>query len=236
MPKVFLGPYFYISIFLLVMLPALCLCLGLIYLIYKTVVIFGFGFTCLGILPIIFNNLLSNLVGSIVMYNEDDIYYKPNKFHKILFILVSLAIGSYLYSIISNQSFSSYDFTFGISYLILVTTMPMFISIFILIRDRNDFIIIYQDSLKYNYSCKTGEFKISNIDTVRLDMWMIFGMRTGIISGISIMSNSVGCLLRIRNLNFIDLLKVYDGILSKLQRNKKGNELDEVKLSQPSQA
>jgi hypothetical protein len=67
-------------------------------------------------------------------------------------------------------------------------------------------------------------------------MWMIFGMRTNIISGISIMSNSVGCLLRIRNLNFIDLLKVYDGILSKLQRNKKGNELDEVKLSQPSQA
>ena len=93
--------------------------IGFCYLIYKTWNIFGFWtLMWTGLLSIISTALLGNLVGSRVE-NNGVIIYNPKEWPKFLNMLVSLAIGYYLFTIISNPSISSYDYTFGLAYLIL---------------------------------------------------------------------------------------------------------------------
>jgi len=119
------------------------------FLIYKTWDIFGFWtLTWTAIISIISTTLFGHLVGSRDEQNGI-IVYNPKEWPKFLNILVSLAIGYYLFSIINNTTISTYEYTFGMIYLILLTVLPIVIAIFKLIRDRNDFITIADDHLKY---------------------------------------------------------------------------------------
>jgi hypothetical protein len=82
----------------------ICLGIGFCYLIYKTWNIFGFWtLMWTGLLSIISTALLGNLVGSRVE-NNGVIIYNPKEWPKFLNMLVSLAIGYYLFTIISNPS------------------------------------------------------------------------------------------------------------------------------------
>ena len=185
---------------------------GFCYLLYKTWNIFGFwtlSFT--GLISIISTIFLGNLVGSRAE-NNGVIMYNPKEWPKFLNMLVSLAIGYYLFTKIDNPSISSYDYIFGLSYLILLSLIPILISIFKLIRDRNDYISIDGDSLKYKDNNETGEFKFSDIATAEIS------------SGIKLtFKDDTTLTIKTDNMNFNakDLLCAYNDILAKLPEVKK---------------
>jgi hypothetical protein len=185
----------------------ICLGIGLCYLIYKTWNIFGFWtLMWTGFLSVISTALLGNLVGSRVE-NNGVIIYNPKEWPKFLNMLVSLVIGYYLYTIISHPSISSYDYTFGLSYLILLTGIPILIGIFKLIRDRNDFISIDETYVKYKDNDESGEFKFTDIASVEL------------LGGIKLtFKNDTTLTIKTANMSFNakDLLNAFNEIKSKL--------------------
>lgn len=200
----------------------ICLGVGFCYLIYKTWDIFGFWtLTWTGLLSIVSTTLLGNLIGSRVEKNGL-ITYNPKEWPKFLNMFISLAIGYYLYTIISNPNISSYDYTFGMSYLILLTALPIFIAIFKLIRDRSDFISIDKDILNYKDNDETGEFQFTDIATVELS------------NGIKlIFKNDEVLTIKTGNMNFNakDLINVYNDIKAKLPEAKTEDKTDELKLN-----
>jgi hypothetical protein len=142
--------------------------IGLCYLIYKTWNIFGFWtLTWTGLASIISTLFLGQLIGSRSEKNGA-IIYNPKEWPKFLNMIFSLVIGYYLFTIISLPNISSYDYTFGMAYLILFTGIPISICIFKLIRDRNDFISIDETFLKYKDNNETGEIKFKDIKGVEL--------------------------------------------------------------------
>ena len=187
----------------------ICLGIGLCYLIYKTWNIFGFWtLMWTGFLSVISTALLGNLVGSRVE-NNGVIIYNPKEWPKFLNMLVSLVIGYYLYTIISHPSISSYDYTFGMAYLILLTGIPIIIAIFKLIRDRNDFISIDGVFLKYKDNDEIGEFKFTDIANVELYKGIKLTFKDDKI--LTIKTNNM-------NFNAKDLLSAYNEIKAKLQK------------------
>ena len=190
----------------------ICLGIGFCYLIYKTWNIFGFWtLMWTGLLSIISTALLGNLVGSRVE-NNGVIIYNPKEWPKFLNMLVSLAIGYYLFTIISNPSISSYDYTFGLAYVILLTGIPILIAIFKLIRDRNDFISIDGAYLKYKDNDEIGEFKFTDIADVELSKGIKLTFKDDKI--LTIKTNNM-------NFNAKDLLSAYNEIKAKLPEEKK---------------
>ena len=197
---------------IMVVILSICLGIGFCYLIYKTWDIFGFWtLAWTGLLSIISTTLLGNLIGSRAE-NNGMIIYNPKEWPKFLNMLVSLAIGYYLFTIISNPSISSYDYTFGLAYLILLTALPILIAIFKLIRDRNDFISIDGDILKYKDNNEIGEFKFTDIANVELSKGIKLTFKDE-----KILTIKTGNM----NFNSKDLLSVFNEIKSKLPEEKK---------------
>ena len=197
---------------IMVVILSICLGIGFCYLIYKTWDIFGFWtLAWTGLLSIISTTLLGNLIGSRAE-NNGMIIYNPKEWPKFLNMLVSLAIGYYLFTIISNPSISSYDYTFGLAYLILLTAIPILIAIFKLIRDRNDFISIDGDILKYKHNNETGEFKFTDIANVELSKGIKLTFKDE-----KILTIETGNM----NFNSKDLLSVFNEIKSKLPEEKR---------------
>ena len=197
---------------IMVVILSICLGIGFCYLIYKTWDIFGFWtLAWTGLLSIISTTLLGNLIGSRAE-NNGMIIYNPKEWPKFLNMLVSLAIGYYLFTIISNPSVSSYDYTFGLAYLILLTAIPILIAIFKLIRDRNDFISIDGDILKYKDNNEIGEFKFTDIANVELSKGIKLTFKDE-----KILTIKTGNM----NFNSKDLLSVFNEIKSKLPEEKR---------------
>ena len=197
---------------IMVVILSICLGIGFCYLIYKTWDIFGFWtLVWTGLLSIISTTLLGNLIGSRAE-NNGMIIYNPKEWPKFLNMLVSLAIGYYLFTIISNPSVSSYDYTFGLAYLILLTAIPILIAIFKLIRDRNDFISIDGDILKYKDNNEIGEFKFTDIANVELSKGIKLTFKDE-----KILTIKTGNM----NFNSKDLLSVFNEIKSKLPEEKR---------------
>ena len=198
----------------------ICLGIAFCYLLYKSWNIFGFWtLAWTAIAEIISTSLLGQLVGSKTEKNGV-ILYNPKEWPKFLNIFVSLAIGYYLFTIISNPSISSYDYTFGLSYLILLTALPICIAIFKLIRDRNDFISIDNDILKYKDNDETGEFKFTDIVKVELSKGIKLTFKDDKI--LTIKTDNM-------NFNFKDLSNVYNDIKAKLPEEKTEVKSDELK-------
>jgi hypothetical protein len=185
----------------------LCLSIGVCFLIYKTWNIFGFWtLIWTGLISISGTAFLGQLVGSRIEKNGV-IIYNPKEWPKFLNMLVSLFIGYYLFTMISNPRISSYDYTFGLSYLILLTGIPILIGIFKLIRDRNDFISIDETYVKYKDNDESGEFKFTDIASVEL------------LGGIKLtFKNDTTLTIKTANMSFNakDLLNAFNEIKSKL--------------------
>lgn len=182
------------------------------YLFYKTWNIFGFWtlmFT--GLLSIISTFFLGNLIGSRSESNGL-IIYNPKEWPKFINILVSLAIGYYLYSILSSKIISSYDYNFGMAYLILLTALPLVFATYKLIRDRNDFISISETNLIYKDNIETGDFKFSDIANIEL----VGGLK------LTFKDNSVVIIKTAKmNFNAKDLISAFNDIKAKLPKEKK---------------
>jgi hypothetical protein len=197
----------------------ICFGVGFCYLIYKTWNIFGFWtLMWTGLLSIISTAFLGNLVGSRVE-NNGVIIYNPKEWPKFLNMLVSLVIGYYLFTIISNSNISSYDYTFGLAYLILLTGLPILIAIFKLIRDRNDFISIDGTFLKYKDNDEIGEFKFTDIAKVELSKGIKLTFKDDKV--LTIKTNNM-------NFNAKDLLSAYNEIKAKLPEEKKEGTLNTI--------
>jgi hypothetical protein len=194
---------------MLVFLVILSISLVLVfcYLFYKTWNIFGFWTLMFsGLLSIISSAFLGNLIGS-RSENNGLIIYNPKEWPKFINILVSLAIGYYLYSILSSKIISSYDYNFGMAYLILLTALPIVFALYKLIRDRNDFISISETNLKYKDNSETGDFKFTDINNAEL------------MGGIKLtFKDSSVVIIKTAKMNFNakDLLGVYNDIKAKL--------------------
>jgi hypothetical protein len=186
---------------------SILLVFGFCYLFYKTWNIFGFWtlmFT--GLLSIISTAFLYNLIGS---RNENNglIIYNPKEWPKFINILVSIAIGYYLYSILSSKIISSYDYNFGMAYLILLTALPIVFALYKLIRDRNDFISISDTNLKYKDNSETGDFKFTDI------------VKAELIGGIKLtFKDSSEVIIKTAKMNFNakDLINAFNDIKAKL--------------------
>ena len=189
--------------------------LGLIflYLLFKIWNIFGFWtllFT--GLLNLISTVFLGHFIGS-KSKKQQVIIYNPKEWPKFLNILISLIVGYYLYSVLNLKIISSYDYNFGIAYLLLLTLAPIFFAIYKLIRDRNDFISISATNLKYKDNSETGDFKFADIAEVEL------------MEGIKLIFNDCKTFtIKTSQMNFNskDLINVFNDIKGKLHEEKKG--------------
>ena len=185
---------------------------GFLYLMYKTWVVFGFwNLTCTGILSLISSTYLGNLIGSRAEHNGV-ITYNPKELPKFLNMLVSLAIGYYLYKIISVPSISSSDYIFGMTYLILLTAVPILFALYKLIRDRNDFIVIDGNHLKYRDNDENGDYKFTDIATAEISDGIKLSFKDSKI--VTIKTGNM-------NFNTKDLASVFAEIKAKLPEEKK---------------
>lgn len=190
--------------------------IGFMYLLYKTWDIFGFWtLMWTGALSMFSAFFLGNLTSS-KTEKGGLIIYNPKEWPKFFNMLVSLTIGYYLYTVISTPDISNYDYTFGMAYLLFLTVLPTSYAIFKLIRDRNDFISISPEILKYKDNGENGEFNFSDIEKVELE------------SGIKLTFKDERTLtIKTGNMNFNtkDTLCAYNDIKSKLPEEKEIKEI-----------
>ena len=185
----------------------ICLVVGFSYLIYKTYDIFGFWtLTWTGLLSIISTAYLGHFIGSRHESNGI-ITYNPKELPKLINMFVSIAIGYYLYTIINVATISDYDYIFGMTYLLLLTAVPIIFVIYKLIRDRNDFIVIDSECLKFRDNDKYGEFRFIEIVNVELSGGIKLTLNDG-----KVVTIETGNM----NFNAKDLLNVYSDIKRKL--------------------
>ena len=199
-----------------ILLVILLLLLGVAfcYLLYKVWNIFGFWtLMWTGSLSTIVSVWLGQLIGSRVEKNGV-ITYNPKEWPKLINILLSIAIGYYLYTIINNPNILSSDRNFGIAYLLLLTAIPIIIAIYKIIRDRNDFISIDGNVLKYKDNDEIGEFEITSLANVELS------------GGIKLtFKDNTSVVIKTGNMNFNakDLVNAFNDIKAQLPLEKIGH-------------
>ena len=166
---------------LLRLVGILVLLVAFLYLVYKVWDIFGF-WTILwtsflgGFSTLVLSNLVSSSseAGGAIIYN-------PQEWPRYLNVAVSLGIGGYLFSLLKKQGeLSSYDYQFGLGYLLFWTLLPAAFSLYRLIRDRNDYIEVSETSVRYKDNDETGDFSISDIAGVEVTA---FGIKLTFTSG-----------------------------------------------------
>lgn len=145
--------------------------IGLIVIIILAVFAWGvFGFWTLvwtGFVNILSGVLLSNFIGSRKELNGV-ITFNPKEWPKLLTILICLLVGYYLYTIISVPNISSYDYIYGLSYLILLTGLPVLDALYKLIRDRNDFVKIEGGFLSFRDNLEIGQVDLNKVKKVSM--------------------------------------------------------------------
>jgi hypothetical protein len=141
---------------------------GFLYLVYKTWNVFGFWtLIWTGLVLLLSNISLWQLIGSRKELN-DEIMYNPKEWPKLLNSLISLCIGSYLFTIIDKPDVPKFDFIFGLGYILIFIFIPVWISGYNLIYNRKDFISIGKTAVKYKDNEDLGEFQIEDIKDVEL--------------------------------------------------------------------
>ena len=199
-----------------ILLVILLLLLGVAfcYLLYKVWNIFGFWtLMWTGSLSTIVSVWLGQLIGSRVEKNGV-ITYNPKEWPKLINILLSIEIGYYLYTIINNPNILRSDRNFGIAYLLLLTAIPIIIAIYKIIRDRNDFISIDGNVLKYKDNDEIGEFEITSLANVELS------------GGIKLtFKDTTSVVIKTGNMNFNakDLVNAFNDIKAQLPLEKIGH-------------
>jgi hypothetical protein len=146
-------------------LLALLLLVAFCYLIYKTWDIFGFWNIILTGIFSLFTGILLSRFARARKEVGDEVIYNPKEFPKIAQIAVSIGICYYLFTVVSSKNISSYEYTFGLIYIFLLTGLPIVISFIKIIRDRNDFVSVSDTVVRYKDNSDTGEIKIDQIQT-----------------------------------------------------------------------
>ena len=148
--------------------PLMLVILGLVfllglYLIYKTFAIFGIWTMLWTGTVSVFSGLILNIFYGARSEKDGEIVFNPSEWPKFIEILISLGIGYHLYTLISKPGIDSYDYYFGIAYLLLLTAVPITKAFIVLVRDRNDFVSISATHVKYRDNATRMEFEKSNI-------------------------------------------------------------------------
>ena len=140
--------------------------IGLVlYLFWKTFAVFGFWRLFLtGILDAIIASVFIQALGSGRSEKGAVVTYNPKEWPKLLGVFLLLGVGYYLYDYLNKvPDISDFDYKYGLSYLILLTLLPMLKTIYVLIRDRNDFISLSADTLSYRDNATREQFKIADL-------------------------------------------------------------------------
>lgn len=148
-------------------LLAISAVLGVLFcwLLYKSWVVFGFWtLTWTGIVTFMSSLFLKELKSG---RSEKDgiITFNPKELPKLINMGVSILIGWYLYSIANQLDHSTSDYIFGICYILLLVGAPIIWSIYIIIRDRNDFVEINATHISYRDNSERDAFAIAEIET-----------------------------------------------------------------------
>lgn len=153
-------------VFVIVIL-ALLASVGLLYLAYKTWMIFGFWrIAVTGIINTLASFIFIQFMGSGKSEKDGVIIYNPKEWPKFLGILIFLGVAYYLYDFISKrEGLSNLEYYYGIGYLSLLSFLPTLYNLFKLIRDRNDYVKINNGILSYKNNRSQEEFKISDIQS-----------------------------------------------------------------------
>jgi len=182
------------------------------FLIFKVLDIFGFWtLIWTGIVSLGFSVIITFIDGSRKEVG-DTVTFNPKEWPKFISIIVSLVIGYYLLTIINNVDITNSEYVFGLTYLILLTLIPSVVAIYKLIRDRNDYIIITKEMIKYKDNNDLGEFLISDIKSVEIK------------SGIKMtFSDDTTFTIKTNQMNFNskDLSLAYKEIKTRLSANNK---------------
>lgn len=119
------------------------------YLLFKVWTVFGF-WTCLwtGLVSTISSFYFDSYFGS-RKETPEGILYNPRELPKFFSLVILGSLAYYLYNRLDQPGLSQADRTFGIAYLGLTSLLPMLWVLYKLVRDRNDFILITPDLIKY---------------------------------------------------------------------------------------
>jgi len=110
---------------------------------------------------------LLNFVGSGRLVNENTIIYNPKEWPKFLGIIIYIITGVYLFIVLeSKPNISSWDYFYGLFYIILLVLIPIIYNIYRIIRDRNDYVKINNGVLSYQDNNNRNEFIIDSIKDV----------------------------------------------------------------------
>jgi hypothetical protein len=154
------------GIIILFVVIGLIITIAMGYLMYKTWSIFGFWTLAWTFVVNFFSGMI--LGGFIGSRKETDgkIIYNPRELPKMVSMSIGLLIGYYLYTIISTPNISTYDYYFGLTYLILLTFVPILWNMYKIIRDRNDYVEISGNILIYKDNSDTGNIDLSLVKKV----------------------------------------------------------------------
>lgn len=161
----------------LVVAIAAALFAGFAFLVYKTWTVFGFWtIIWTGSVSLFSGTMLGQLFGSRSELNGR-ILYNPRELPKFIHILICGLLGYYLYTRITGPSLAKSDYYFGLAYLLFQAVLPAVFSIYRLIRDKDDFVVIEGGAISYKDNEKTGRFELSSIasiDTCGKDLTLKF--------------------------------------------------------------
>lgn len=175
-----------------VLLLMLLVAIGISYLIYKSWVVFGWWtLTWTGLISMFSTGLLSEIT-SARSENNGIVIYNPKEWPKYLSVLISLSIGYYLFTKLNLPGVKSGDYTFGVSYLITLTVIPVIYSAYKITRDRNDYINIDSSSLSYRDNENAGNIKFNDIALAKLSAGIIH----------ITLKNSETVVIKLKNMNF----------------------------------
>ena len=138
------------------------------YLIYETWHIFGawamllsiFGNSLVGV-------ALAHFIGCKTQ-TPTGYMFNPKELPKFLSILVTVAIGYYLYIQLNNPDLTGYDRNFGITWIVLSIALPVVFQLYTLNRDKNDYVEIAGPLLKYRDNDDIGEVPLQHVKQVEL--------------------------------------------------------------------
>tara|TARA_B100000768_G_scaffold172605_1_gene181025 strand:+ start:291 stop:986 length:696 start_codon:yes stop_codon:yes gene_type:complete len=155
------------KIVILIIILSLLASVGLLYLVYKTWVIFGFWRIAItGLINTLASVIFIQFMGSGKSEKDGVIIYNPKEWPKFLGILVFLGVAYYLYDFISKkEGLLNLEYYYGVGYLSLLSFLPTLYNLFKLIRDRNDYVKINNGILSYKDNRTQEEFKMSDIQS-----------------------------------------------------------------------
>lgn len=156
-------------LFLIILLAIPIILLG--WLMYETWHVFGFwrlvGTSLLTLLALYIFVLRSN---STMKEKDNEVVFNPKELPVFLFILSEIGIATYLYFyLIGAEGLSTLDMTYGYLYIIVLSVIPILISLYKLIRDRNDFISISATHINYRDNATRESFELSSIQKVEIE-------------------------------------------------------------------